>query len=130
MNSETVAFPADQSSTLRYVEAARLQSPAGDLAAVDVRGTDGQTIGSLDGVLIDPIERRLRFFVVASTTTREGRRYLLPTDCAAQVDAAGHALRLNLEPGNLTRCPEFTPSVVRDYSDDDLLDSLFRQRIA
>lgn len=114
-------------SALCYVEAARLENPAGERAPLEVRGSDGERIGSLDGVVIDPVERRLRFVVVKSTASR---RYLLPPECAPRFAAGGKSLRVELEPAALVECEEFEPSAIRQYSDADFLGALFRQRIA
>jgi hypothetical protein len=119
-------------SALRYLEASRIQSPAGDLDHVELRGPDDETLGSLDGVLIDPVERRLRFFVVKPTgrARPRSRRYLLPTDCHARVEEEGRTLRIALDADGLARCEVFETSSVPAYSDEDLLDSMFHARIA
>ena len=120
----------NQGSALRYVEATRVTGPGGDLAAVELRGHGDEPIGSLDGLLIDPVERRLRFFVVQSPGLLRSRRYLLPSDCAARVDADGRALYVAVERADLRRCEEFRRSSVPAYSDDDTVEALFGQRIA
>lgn len=117
-------------SALRYVEASRVQSPAGELSAVDLRNCDDQKIGSLDGLLVDPVERRLCYFVVKSSGWTGSRRYLVPTDWPVQMDPGGRALRLDFDPDEFSRCEEFKRSSVPCYSDDDLLASMFRERIA
>ena len=119
-----------QQSSLCYVEATRLQSSAGTLAGLDVQGADEEKIGRLDGVLIDPVERRLRFFVVKRPVQWGSRRYLLPTDFEAHILPDERALRLEINPSELVNCQEFHESSVSEYSDADFLASLFRQRIA
>jgi hypothetical protein len=117
-------------SRLRYLEAARLQTPAGELDHVELLGTNEQALGNLDGVLIDPVERRLRFYVVARPGLYRSRRYLLPSDCAAQMDHDGRSLRIDLDATGLARCEEFETSSVLRYSDEDLIGSIFQRRSA
>jgi hypothetical protein len=118
-----------ESSTLRYLEAAKVQSPVGDLAQVDLRDRDDEKIGNVEGVLVDPAERRLRFFVIQSPGWFRKRRYLLPTEWPAQVDAAGR-LRVDVDSDTLACCEEFERASVPEYGDEDLLNALFRRRIA
>jgi hypothetical protein len=120
----------DLNPALRYVDASRLRSEAGRLAEADLRNIDNETIGSLDGVLIDPLERRLRFFVVQSSGWLGSKRYLIPTDCAAQVGADGRTLRLDMNDRDLSRCAEYESAAVEESQDDDLIASMFHQRIA
>jgi hypothetical protein len=117
-------------SRLRYLEAGRLQTPVGDLDHVELLGSNDQALGNLDGVLIDPVERRLRFYVVAGTGRYRLRRYLLPSDCAAQMDHDGRSLRIDLDATGLARCEEFETSSVPRYSDEDLIGSMFQRRSA
>jgi hypothetical protein len=117
-------------SALRYLEASRVEGLSGDLDHVELRGPDDETLGSLDGVLIDPVQRRLRFFVVEPAGRGRPCQRLLPTDCQARVDEDGRALRIPLDAEALARCPEFTRSSVPSYSDQDLIESIFRPRSA
>lgn len=117
-------------SALRYVEASRIQSPSGEQSGMDFRGPDDEKIGSLDGVLIDTADHRLRFYVVESPAWPGSRRRLLPIDRPAQVSHGGRSLRMVLDAEDLAACEEFETSLVRAYSDDDLLATMFDQRIA
>ena len=117
-------------AALRYIEASRVQGPAGDLASLDLCDMNNQRIGSLEGVLVDPIERRLRFFVVGSQSADGARFYLLPSDLPAQVDPDRGALRIDADPDELAECHEFEEADVPRYSDDDFLASMFRPRVA
>ena len=120
----------DDTADLRYVAASNVQSPAGQMASLPLRGADDQPIGSLDGVLLDPIERRLRFYVVRSPGGLRSRRYLLPTECNAQVDSEGRFLRVAVDRDGLAGCQEFHASTTPEYSGDDVLSAIFRNRIA
>jgi hypothetical protein len=115
-------------SALRYLEASRIESPAGDLGALILRDEHDQAIGNLEGVLVDPVERRLRFYVVGSRGRLRARRYLLPVECAAQMDCEARSLRVDLDAADLADCEEFESSSVPRYSDDDLLVSIFSHR--
>lgn len=118
-------------STLRYIDAAKVQGPAGALGDVNLCDMNDHPIGSLEGVLVDPVERRLCFYVVGSAGRRGGRRhYLLPTEWPAQVAADGKALRIDADQRDLAACDEVEASDMRPYSDDDFLASLFRPRVA
>jgi hypothetical protein len=117
-------------STLRYIDAARVQSPAGALADVDLCDKHDRPIGCIEGVLVDPVERRLRYYVVESPSRRGARHYLLPTDWPAQVAGGGKTLRIDANPDQLADCDDFHQSDARPYSDDDFLASMFRPRVA
>ena len=122
--TNTSAGHPDENTSLRYVDASRVDSPLGDLASLDVRGADDQRIGRVAGVLIDPAQRRLRFFVVASGRS-SGRSYLLPTDSPARMDPERNLLRLDLDQEDLAQCPEFTRANTPDMSDDDMIAAMF-----
>lgn len=124
------AQSAPDTSALRYVGASSLEGPVGDLSDLDVEATDGQKIGRLDGVVIDALERRIRFLVVAPATNRERRRYLLPTECEAQLDRERSALRVSADSRELARCIEFRTVSVPAFSDQDLLAAMFQSRKA
>ena len=114
-----------ENSTLRYLEASRVHSPAGELDEVEIRGADDKKIGSLDGILVDPIERRLRFFVVKTAGWLRKRRYLLPSEWPAQVDSSCKSLRVHVDRRVLADCEEFFRASVPEFSDDDLMAALF-----
>jgi hypothetical protein len=114
----------DENTSLRYVDASRVDSPLGHLGSLDVRGADDQKIGRVAGVLIDPMQRRLRFFVV-STGRSSGREYLLPTDSPARMDPERNLLRVDVDPKDLAQCPEFSRSNTPDMSDDDMVAAMF-----
>ena len=85
---------------------------------------DDHRLGKLDGVLIDPRERRVRYFVVAPQESLRAK-YLLPADCPAQMLTAKRALRLDVDSEEITACEEFEDGAVRPFTDDDLIDCLF-----
>ncbi len=117
-------------STLRFVDAARLRIADVDLCRPDFRGTDDQKIGTLEGVVIDPVARRLRFFVVASHGWFRSRRFLLPAEWPARIEAGRNALRVELHPNDLAQFEEFDRFAAPAHSDDDLIESMFHHRVA
>ena len=107
---------------LCYLNASKVESPAGALGHLDVQTEDGEQIGALDGVLIEPTARRIRYYVVALSRRFGRRRYLLPADAPAQLDSK--ALRF-LDPLALQSCREFRTGDVREFSDTDVLSAMF-----
>jgi PRC-barrel domain len=112
-------------SRLCFLSASKVESPAGELSGMTLRTADDLELGSLDGVLIDPVERRLRFYVIESPGWFRSRRYLLPADCLAQLEREQMTLRVHLQKSQVTGCEEFESGAVREFSDDDLMDALF-----
>ena len=114
---------------LCYLNASKVRSPLGNLAALKLESDGQQRLGTLDGVLIDPAERRIRYFVVEKPGWFRSRRYLIPTDCPARVELDRNALCLELEPHDLASYDDVVDSV-HPFSDDDLVDALFARQVA
>lgn len=112
-------------STLRYVQASRLLCRASDLSDVDLRGRDNQTLGSLNGVLIDPASSRLHFYVIDAPGSLRRRRCLLPTDTPARVDPSGKILHVDAGREDLDDCETFEFTSVLPYSDEDVVTAMF-----
>jgi hypothetical protein len=110
---------------LRYLDASRIDSPAGTLSHVDVESVDGEDIGDLDGVLIDPAARCIRYYVVALRRRLGRRRYLLPADEPAQLEPGRKALRFLINSRALRSFQEFRKDDVREFSDLDLVNAMF-----
>jgi len=117
----------ERDDKLCYLDASKLDSPVGTLTQLDLKGTDDRILGVLDGIVIDPTERRLRYFVVKSSGWLTRRRYLVPADGAARVELG--ELRLEVDADGLSDCEEFTTGSVREFSDDDLIAGMFHQRV-
>jgi hypothetical protein len=49
---------------LRFLGAAQVEGPGGTFAGFEICSRDNETVGTLDGVLIDPPARRVRYFVL------------------------------------------------------------------
>lgn len=118
---------AASGQALRFMDASGVYGPAGELGHVEVRGHHDRKVGELDGVLIDPTERRVRFFVVETRGWLGARRYLLPADGLARICDDGRSLSMDVDVADLRDCPTFERGSVPPFSDDDLIDALFRK---
>lgn len=65
---------------LRHLDATQVAHPSGTLAGVEPRTASDETLGSIEGVLVEPACRRLRYFVVTRAAILARRRYLLPAE--------------------------------------------------
>jgi hypothetical protein len=106
---------------LCYLDASKVMGPTGLLAALDVRTRHDQPVGSIEGVLIDPEERKLRFFVIESPESQGSRRYLLPVEAAATMTPEGTSLRLDMEPYDFNALDEFDGATVRQFTEEDAI---------
>jgi PRC-barrel domain len=111
---------------LRYLDASHVRTPVTDLSGLAVRSGDDQNLGELDGCVIDPANRRLRYFVVHSRSGFRTHRYLVPVGLA-YLDAGRRALHVSTGKNDLVRCPEFEPEKFKPYSDEDLIEALFHR---
>ncbi len=110
---------------LRYLKASRIASPAGDLGGMRVETETDERLGSLGGVLIDPSERRIRYFVVESPGWFRPRRYLVSTDCVAKVEPERNTIRLDVTPDDLESLEQFDGTPIREFSDEDTVEAMF-----
>jgi len=115
---------------LCYLDASRVLGPTGLLAALDVRTMHDQPVGSVDGVVIDPAERRLRFFVVEPSGSVNHRRILLPVEAAASVAPEGRTLRIELESGEIAGLHEFDMADFREFTAEDAIAPTLARYIA
>ena len=106
---------------LCYLDASRVVGPTGLLAALDVRSSHNQSVGILDGVVIDPAERKLRFFVVEPSGSVNNRRVLLPVEAAASVAPGGGTLRIEVESGDIGALDEFDMADFREFTEEDAI---------
>ena len=118
------AVDTPDATGLRYLDAKAVQWPGGKLDGVSLISLDDQPLGAIDGVLIDPVRRKLRYFVVAATRLFNRRRYLVSADHAAvKIDDAG-SVRVEA-PSDLIDRMRFDSRSVPRFSDDDLVSALF-----
>jgi PRC-barrel domain protein len=119
----------DQLPQMCYLRASQVQGPVGDLADVRLRTADDSALGKLDGVLINPAERRVVYFVVRSSSWRGARRFLVPSDVLLHMEA-DRTLTVHVGRDELSRCEEFDKRKVRDFSDDDVVTAMFARPAA
>ena len=116
-------------SDLRYLDAERVDTPVGSLATMSLISPSDKNVGKLDGVIIDPIEQQVRFFVVKSSRWWATRRYLLPVT-PAQIDSERPGLHVDLERDDLERLPKLHAGRFPPFSDEDLIDTMFSSHAA
>jgi len=78
----------------------------------------------LDGMIIDPIERSVRYFVVRSRNWLKTHRHLVPA-LPARLDSEHKRLHVEIEADELPRLQEVRSDTFERYSDDDVIASLF-----
>ena len=116
-----------QTSDLCYLRASQNEHPSGTMAGLTMCDDADVKLGALDGVLVEPASRRLRYFVVERRTTLLPHRYLLPADTTAVLDTEDRKLRVHASADDLKR---FDAGSVRRFSDDDLIAAMFAQPAA
>jgi hypothetical protein len=110
---------------LCYLDASRVESPAGGLEGVTVETQEAETLGKLDGVLIDPSERRLRYLVVEVPGRFRRRRFLISADHPVWVEQQRNTLMVDAEGEDLSNSDEFDLKTVRQFSADDAVTAMF-----
>ena len=112
------------SSQLRFLDNSRLESPL--VEPLEVRTQAGTKIGTFDGVIVDPAQRRVRYLVVDRGRVFH-KRCLIPMP-AVRVDAEHHALRIDVDDTDPKAWEQFDPVTFPRFSDDDLLTAMFAPR--
>jgi hypothetical protein len=113
----------DQNS-LRYLEPERAEIGRDRCDGMTVKDTTGNAVGHLEGFVVDPPARRLRYFVVKEAT-RRADTMLIPVS-AARVNVDDRAIEV-LDDAELEQSQPFSPSMYPSFSDDDLIAALFRR---
>jgi hypothetical protein len=117
-------------TNLRYLSASKVASPAGVLSELELRTPEDSSLGTVDGVLIDPAARRVCYYAVGRSRLFGRRRYLVPADRLPQLGQERGTLRLQLSAQELERCPQLDPGRVREFSDDDMMTAMFAAAVA
>ena len=115
----------DSNSDLCYLEAGKVTGPSGGLNGVTLSTEQDEALGTLDGVVIEPAERRIRYFVVKRRGWLRNHRYLLSADRPTHITDDRRTLRLPVEPDELASCEEFDATSIPPFSDEHLLTALF-----
>ena len=113
-------------SNLRYLAASRVDTPVGDLHGAIVLSPSDEQLGKLNGIVVDPQERRLCYFVVESARWRD-RQHLIPAGFA-RVERDRKALYVDVESDRVLECEEFRSDRLPTFSDEDLITALFPAR--
>jgi PRC-barrel domain protein len=111
-------------SDLRFVDADRVDTPAGRLNDTVVINPSNATLGKLAGIVVDPVGRQVRGYVIESRKWLSSRRYLVPA-VPARFDRHRHALEMDLDE---TQLDEVGPHTFQRFSDDDLIAALFHKQ--
>lgn len=109
---------------LCYLPARAVGISAGTLAGFNLCGADDKKLGALDGILIDPASRRVRYFVIESQGWLGKKRYLLSADEPAHLERDGGIVRVDVgthEPWRQT----FDADSVRPFTEHDLITAIF-----
>ena len=106
-------------SRLRYLDADDLDDSDVDFDGLDVRGTDGDKLGEVDGFLVEAGSGRVLYTVVDSGGWFTSRRFLMPIGHAV-VDRERPSLRVDVSRDTLRNYPEFDEARFRDLSDEEL----------
>ena len=120
--------PTTAIAGLRYLDASSVRCPAGYLSDFRVCTQDSEALGNIDGVLISPLTRRCEYFVIESRGFLSHKRFLLPVEAGAIVEEPA-TLKINARKDELD-LETFTPSSVPQFSDDDLIATMFSQDAA
>jgi hypothetical protein len=114
---------SDTTHGLRYLDAESVRCFTTNLSGFKVCTGDAQALGSVNGVLISPSSRQLRYFVI-ETAGLFARRYLLPADAGAVFDEVRKTLQIGAKKDELD-LQSFKLRSVPQFSDSDLLDTMF-----
>lgn len=111
---------------LRYISAAKVKTPVGELLdQIDVLDSEDSSVGKLQGIVVDPAERQVRYFVVKSD--HPARHYLLPL-VPATIDSEHRALHVDVQADDLDELDDAPARTFPDFSDEDLITALFSDR--
>src|SRR5262245_35554956 len=119
---ETKPDPAANSTAdgLCYLSARHVAMRGGTLDGLELCNSEHESVGTVDGVLIDAPERRVRYFVVK---LRPSDHVLLSVDEIVHVHSDADVPHLEAAPG--ARLLQFDPQTVRPFSADDAVTSIF-----
>jgi hypothetical protein len=106
------------------LDAEAVECPAGTLDGLSLCTQDEETLGTIDGVLIDPTKRQIRYYVVDESRLLSRRRYLVPADAPTVVLPEHRAVRMEI-PANCIEPRRFDARAVPRFSDEDLVTAMF-----
>lgn len=114
---------------LSFLPAANVDSPVGSLAELELCGREDEKVGTFDGVLIDPMARRVRYYVVKPAGLLPRRRFLLPVESGIRVERDARVARLEMPP-DAQRVVPFDPRRAKAFCEEDVLEAVFGSNAA
>jgi hypothetical protein len=116
-------------SHLRFVDAHQLDTSAGRLDNVVVIAPSQTPLGKLAGVVVDPMNRQLRYYVIRVRRWLSTRHYLMPLR-SARLTADAHGMQVDFDAEELKTFEQVDPHKVPAFSEEDLLTTMFRPHAA
>jgi PRC-barrel domain len=113
---------------LRYLDARKVQSPAGTLADLELCSRDNQNLGTVEGVIIEPARRRVRYFVVKRGGWLAKDRFLLPVESLACLESE-RVLRIDDSSAEVSRRAVDLGQIPR-FSPEDVVTAIFAETAA
>jgi sporulation protein YlmC with PRC-barrel domain len=109
--------------SLRYIDASHVESGVTDLSGFEVLTSTGKKLGALDGLIVDPPERSIRYAVV-DRGGRQSQRVLVPLT-VAQLDVDRKSLHVDLTGHEMT---PVEPDSFPEFSQVDTQSAIFTAR--
>ena len=116
---------SEASGRFCYLDAAKVLTPTGNFKDFKLYDATDHGLGKLKGFIIDPVARQLRYFVVEAQRWLRKHEYLVPL-CPATLECERHAVKFEFDNKPLGGWREFDDRLFSRFSDEDLLDVLFR----
>jgi hypothetical protein len=110
--------------SLRYIDASHVESGVTDLRGFEVLTSTGKKLGALDGLIVDPPERSIRYAVVDRGGRRRGERLLVPLTLA-QLDVDRKSIQVDLDGDEPT---PVEPDLFPEFSQVDTQSAIFTAR--
>ncbi len=101
---------------LRFVDADELRGWATSLEGVGVMSVMDQTLGGLDGLLVDETDRP--YYIIVRSKEDPERRFLLPIGIT-WFDETTAVIRTDANAASAARCPSFDQQLYREMSPDE-----------
>lgn len=114
-------------TALRFIEARQVDTPAGRLNGFVVVSPTDEELGTVDGVVVDPAQRQVCYYILKTRGRLLSHRYLLPL-MPARIQADRQTLQVEVEPADLSRFPETNLQNFPPFSDADVVDAMFAKR--
>jgi hypothetical protein len=104
---------------LRYLDADDVDDAVVDYDGLNVYGPDGDSLGEVDGFIVDADARRVNYIVIDSGGWFTSRRLLLPIGHAT-LSPDRRALQTDVTREALRRLPEYDEHRFTEFTDDEL----------